>query len=143
MLTALGRRRSLRDPIGAAFGEEFTPTQVHALLWLRIDGALTMGEVARRGGVTEKTITGVVDRLETAGLLERRRDADDRRVVRVRLTRKGQSTAARLFDHVTARIALLLGLLDAGERRDLFRILGTLLERLGEGADDPARREPA
>jgi len=38
------------------------------------------------------TISGIVDRLETGGYLQRRRSTDDRRVVHLRLTEKGKRT---------------------------------------------------
>ena len=74
-LIVLARRRSLRDPVAAscdALG--LTAPQIHALLWLGHDGPLTMGELARRISVTEKTVTGIVDRLERDGFLHRERD---------------------------------------------------------------------
>ena len=89
LLMDLGRHRSLRDPVGALCEDmQLTPPQAHTLMWLGEDGALTMGVLARRAGITEKTITGVVDRLEASGLLERVRSEEDRRSVSVRLTEK-------------------------------------------------------
>lgn len=131
LLIALGRRRPLRDPISTTMEEmELTPPQLHALLWLGHDGPLTMGDLARRSGITEKTITGVVDRLERLGLAERVRGEADRRVVRARLTRKGGSTYRRLDVLMRQKLRQLLGRLDAADRRDLFRIIGNLLSSL-------------
>ena len=90
VLAAFGRRRSLRDPIAAAAEElELTPAQIHTLLWLKIDGPLTMGEIARRVS-SEKTVTGIVDRLEKRKLVHRDRGERDRRVIRCRLTKTGR-----------------------------------------------------
>lgn len=131
LLLALGRRRPLRDPISTTMEEmELTPPQLHALLWLGSDGPLTMGDLARRGGITEKTITGVVDRLERLGLAERVRGSADRRVVRARLTRKGGNTYRRLDDQMKEKLRRILARLDAADRRDLFRILGNLFASL-------------
>lgn len=131
LLIALGRRRPLRDPIATTMDEMgLTPPQLHALLWLGHDGPLTMGDLARRSGITEKTITGVVDRLERLGLAERVRGETDRRVVRARLTRKGGSTYRRIDDLMRQKLQRLLGRLDAADRRDLFRIIGNLLASL-------------
>jgi DNA-binding MarR family transcriptional regulator len=131
LVMAIGRRRPLRDPIAAALEElDLTPPQLHALLWLGNDGPLTMGELARRVGITEKTITGVVDRLERAGLAERTRDDADRRVVRARLTRKGAATHRKLDAQMLERMRRILGRLEAADRRDLFRILNNLMTSL-------------
>ncbi|MCE9670667.1 MarR family transcriptional regulator [Myxococcus stipitatus] len=131
LLLALGRRRSLRDPIASTCEQlQFTPPQVHALLWLGQDGSLTMGELARRLGVTEKTVTGVVDRLEREGHLLRERSASDRRVVRCRLTTEGLQTFQRLERFVNQGMFQVMGILDASDRKALFRILEKLLRRI-------------
>jgi DNA-binding MarR family transcriptional regulator len=136
---ALARRRSLRDPIAASCADlDLSPPQIHALLWLGHDGPLTMGELAQRVGVTEKTITGVADRLAQADLVARERDARDRRVVRARLTARGEGVHRHLDQHLHARLAQMLGVLDPPDRRALFRILEKLFRRLEEGA--PAGR---
>jgi DNA-binding MarR family transcriptional regulator len=144
LLYALGRRRSLRDPIASTCEElQFTPPQVHALLWLGHDGMLTMGELARRLGVTEKTVTGVVDRLEREGHIQRERITLDRRVVRCRLTEQGQKTWQLLDRCVNEAMVQMLGLLDGGDRKALFRILEKLVRRLESAAADapPSSRE--
>ncbi len=131
LLLALGRRRSLRDPIASMCEQlQFTPPQVHAILWLGRDGALTMGDLARRLGVTEKTVTGVVDRLERQGHLTRERSSTDRRVVHCRLTEDGQATWHRLERLVSQGMRQFLGILDAGDRKALFSILEKLLQRI-------------
>jgi DNA-binding MarR family transcriptional regulator len=128
---ALARRRSLRDPIAASCADlDLSPPQIHALLWLGHDGPLTMGELARRVRVTEKTATGLVDRLEREGHIARERDEEDRRVVRVRLTRAGAALHRRIDRDVHRAVAQLLALLDPADRTALVRILGTLLERI-------------
>jgi DNA-binding MarR family transcriptional regulator len=92
------------------------------------EGPLTMGELARRVAVTEKTTTGLVDRLERDGLVLRLRDGSDRRVVRVKLTAHGARLARRLDAEVLEKLTRLMGRLDAGDRRDLFRIIDKLTE---------------
>ena len=139
-LVELARHRSLRDPLSAACEETgLTPPQIHTLLWLGRDGALTMGDLARRVAVTEKTATGLVDRLERDGLALRTRDAADRRVVHVRLTARGAAQHRRIEAGVLDGMARFLGLLDAGDRRALFRIVDRLIARLGAERTDSAR----
>jgi DNA-binding MarR family transcriptional regulator len=138
LMSALGRRRSLRDPIASTCEKlQFTPPQVHALLWLGQDGMLTMGELARRLGVTEKTVTGIVDRLERAGHVLRERITLDRRVVRCRLTEQGQKTYQLLDRLVHEAMSQMLGLLDGSDRKALFRILEKLVRRSESSSADP------
>jgi DNA-binding MarR family transcriptional regulator len=143
LLYALGRRRSLRDPIASTCEEfQLTPSQVHVLLWLGKDGTLAMGELARRLGVTEKTITGLVDRLERAGYLQRERIAPDRRVVRCRLTPEGQKMYEKLDQSLLEGMVQMLGMLDGTDRKALFRVVEKLVHRMEPPAEAPLSPVP-
>jgi DNA-binding MarR family transcriptional regulator len=133
LMKVVGRKSSLRDPLAQAVeAMEFTPPQVHALMWLGADGPLTMGEVAQRVGVTEKTITGIIDRLEARGYVQRERDQADRRVVRVRLTEQGASTSRQLDEQIHGRVAAFLSILPPQDAAALLRIMERVAERAGE-----------
>jgi DNA-binding MarR family transcriptional regulator len=139
-ILALARLRPLRDPVAATCEHlALTPPQIHALLWLGEDGPLTMGELARRVAVTEKTVTGIVDRLERDGHLARERDPSDRRVVRTRLTAQGEDAYRRIDGEIHASVQRLLALLDPSDRRALLRIVDRIIERLGVVDAAPAR----
>lgn len=135
VLAAFGRRRSLRDPMAAACDElDLTAPQIHALMWLRLDGPLTMGEIARRIHSSDKTITGIVDRLVRRNLVQRDRDGEDRRVIHCRLTRAGARVADKLDEAMTHAMELFLSMLDASERHQLVRILENLAQRMERAA---------
>ncbi len=73
-------------------------TDLNCLNILSFSGHLTAGELARATGLTTASITGVVDRLEQAGLVRRERDARDRRRVVIHLeTEKALGTIAPVF----------------------------------------------
>jgi DNA-binding MarR family transcriptional regulator len=98
---------------------------------VRQDGQ-TLAALSRRMLVTAGNLTGLVDRAERDGVVERRADPRDRRLSRVYLTDKGRELIDGLLpvhaDHVTE----LLSGLEAGERRELRRLLGKLRDTLGE-----------
>src|SRR6266513_4273631 len=56
-------------------------SDLECLDFLNLEGRVTAGRLAEVTGLTTGAITGVVDRLEKAGLVRRERDADDRRKV--------------------------------------------------------------
>lgn len=133
IILAIGRQRCIRDPISSAMETmRFTHSQAHVLMWLGFDGPLTMGEVARRGGITGKTLTGLVDRMARAGLLQRERSEEDRRVVHVRLTRKGMTMFIRMRKYMFGQMQELLAILDDKDRQDLFRILVKIHNRVSK-----------
>lgn len=138
ILIDLGRLRSLRDPLATMCEElELSPAQLHCIVWLGTEMTLTMGDLARRLGVTEKTMTGVVDRLETSLHLKRERDQPDRRVVRVRLTDAGREIYEKIDSEVQGKLRYLLNVLDAEDRRSISRVLERLRDRLMAQAQRP------
>ena len=92
-------------------------------------GPLPLGELAEKLLVTGGNITYVMDRLEEQGLVVRERSAQDRRVVRARLTDVGEGLVAEFFPRHATAIADLAGELDPDEQEALRR----LLKRLGKG----------
>lgn len=68
-------------------------------------------------------ITRLVDRLEQAGLVERRRDPDDRRIVRVQITPTGLELLSRLDEPVLELHKRQLGHLRRAELEELNRLL--------------------
>lgn len=130
-LVQLSRRRPIRDPIASAVQDlDLTPAQLHIILWLGNDGPLTMGELARAVVVTEKTITGVVDRLERDLLVQRERDPADRRVVHVRLAPRGAALYRRIDEGIASKLARFLALLETEDRKHLVRMVETLTAKL-------------
>ena len=82
--------------------------------------------------VTSGAMTGRIDRLQQSGLVERERDPEDRRAVRVRLTEKGLALIdAVITEHVANETAVLEGL-TRKEQRTLADLLGKLLATLPE-----------
>ena len=67
-----------------------TPPQWGVLVALWEQDGLSLSELAKRSFFDGPTMTGIVDRLEKAGLVVRRRDSTDRRVISVYLTDEGR-----------------------------------------------------
>lgn len=94
-----GLRRFLHWSAQEAESAGLTPAQHQLLLAIRGHGdsrGPTIGEVAAYLFLRHHSAVGLVDRAEGAGLVERIEDQDDRRVVRLRLTEKGQGILVRL-----------------------------------------------
>jgi len=144
VLLDIGRHqgRGLRDPLSQSMEAEFTPAQIHSLVWLGFDGPLTMGDLARRCCITEKTITGIVDRMERLGLFQRARDQADRRVVRVQLLRKGEAAFQKLRENMIRRLERMLAMLEPDDRRGLLKIFEKLRDRLAAGDEGVRGRHP-
>ena len=111
----------------AALGERgLTPNDSRALYTLDRGEGRAIGALARRWNCDPSTATWVVDRLERAGLAERRPSADDRRVKLVALTAKGEATVKELSS-IFFEPPPALDSLDRDELDALKAILGKLV----------------
>ena len=102
-----------------------SPPLILVLRLLETDAGLTMVELARRLGTSIPTMQGRMDRLETMGLITRRRSATDRRKVQTELTRPGRAMLRRV---PLAGAGRILDALENGEvtTRRLRRLAGEL-----------------
>ncbi|MEP3113596.1 MarR family transcriptional regulator [Nisaea sp.] len=91
---------------------DVTPPQYAVLKVLFEGDGLSAREIADRLAIDGATITGIIDRLEKAELLERRADPLDRRVYRLVLTERAKSLAGSLdaaMDQLNEESRALLG----------------------------------
>lgn len=89
-----------------------TPTQYAVLSVLAEEDGRTQSEVGDRLSLDSATMTGLVDRLEKQGLVERRADNSDRRAQRVWLTpagRAGFPAMLRAMQDLNGEVDALLG----------------------------------
>lgn len=82
---------------------------------------LTMGQLAESLACDQSNVTGIVDRLERAGLVERVIDSDDRRVKRLVLSSQGKAIRQKLDGALGAEPALAeLAMTELRQLRDLL-----------------------
>jgi len=93
---------------------------------------LPVREVALGAGVAAPTVTRMLDGLERDGLVARERCADDRRVVRVRLTEAGAARMAAKREHVRHWRRELFASLPPAERRRAAAVLRHLSTAMDE-----------
>jgi len=112
-----------------AWGEPFglSAVQCHLLHLIEPNEPLPMSRLAETLQCDASNVTGLVDRLEQRGIVERRPSSADRRVKVVQLTPTGSRLRAQLLRRMTAR-PLPLSRLGAREHRALVKILERLLE---------------
>ena len=116
-----------------------TYPQYLVLLVLWQNGERTMGEIATRLALPPGGVTPIVERLETAGLVVRRRDDDDRRVVHVMLTENG--TNLQEGGREAQRHVKCATMMEDEELADLRGVLHRLIEQLSSGKTAELERE--
>ena len=65
-----------------------TPTQGMLIGILGRSGKMKVSEISRKMGLNNSTVSGIIDRLERQGIVERVRSEEDKRVVYIKLSRK-------------------------------------------------------
>ncbi|MBT2408447.1 MULTISPECIES: MarR family winged helix-turn-helix transcriptional regulator [unclassified Streptomyces] len=97
-------------------------TLIQARLLTVLERPLSMRALAALLGCDASNVTGIVDRLESRGLLRREADPADRRIKTVVLTPDGEATVLRVRAEITTALPHL-GQLDDSERRTLQDLL--------------------
>jgi MarR family 2-MHQ and catechol resistance regulon transcriptional repressor len=112
--------------------ENLTMSQFGVLETLYHLGPLCQGTISAKLLSSTGNITLVLDNLEKRGLVERKREASDRRMVKISLTDKGSALIAKIFPRQAAAIASQFDMLSPEEQAEL----GRLCKILGKGQSE-------
>jgi DNA-binding MarR family transcriptional regulator len=113
-----------------------TPSQYNVLRILRGEGKpLPCLEIADRLITAVPGITGLLDRLEAAGLIARERSREDRRVVFAGITASGRDRLDRLDEPLAKHNKRLVGHLTRAELTELIRLLEKARASVSEGQE--------
>ncbi len=107
-------------------GVSYAGFRVMFALW--VVGESEPRQLAQLAAVTRSSVSSVLNTLEDAGLVQRRRESADRRVVTVDLTRQGLETVLDTFESHHARERTWTSELSAAERRSLATLLRKMVE---------------
>lgn len=109
--------------------QDLTFGQLRLLFRLSHTGPTPMSQVAAWLGVSMATATGIVERVERRGLVDRRHRDDDRRVVECRVTEQGEQLVAEIDGLRLDATRKVLAVLDDAERAEFDRLLRLIIER--------------
>ncbi|MDY7039952.1 MAG: MarR family transcriptional regulator [Chloroflexota bacterium] len=99
-------------------------------IW-RHGGECPIGQLADATMQCSATMTGIIDRLTERGLVERRRDANDRRQVLVRLTERGLEALRQVQETRRQHVRQAMERIDEADRREMLRLLRLYEEATG------------
>jgi DNA-binding MarR family transcriptional regulator len=123
LILAGGLRLPLFHPDVLALDRQLPRSEMLALLLLQRHGERTMSELAEVLGVPLSTASGIGERLARRGLVQRQRRPEDRRVVVVRLTRKGETAAGKLREQIDGLMRRVEGALTEEEQAQLLALM--------------------
>ncbi|MFG3255664.1 MarR family winged helix-turn-helix transcriptional regulator [Streptomyces sp. NPDC048172] len=125
---ALVRLTHLVDHVFADVCREadLTPQQAQ-LLCMLIDGPVGMTELSRLLHLEKSSLTGLVDRVQRRGLVDRVRDGNDRRACRIELTEAGERIGQESHRAMGERLDALLHDFDGRDRDRLTSSVSRIL----------------
>ena len=113
-----------------------TATQLNVVKLLDEIGHLSLSELGKRIAAQNSTVTGIVDRMEEAGLVKREQSPEDRRVWRIRLSDKGKQIAKKIevapWDLLRQGIASL----DRKEQETLVALLRKVADKVQKNVQE-------
>ncbi|MEO3938903.1 MarR family transcriptional regulator [Dermatophilaceae bacterium Soc4.6] len=116
----------------SAVEDQVTFVQFRMLVVIASRGPLNLGEVARHLGVHPSNATRMVDKLVTAGLVERTDDLADRRYLTLTVTPTGHDIVTKVMNHRRQAISTVMDAMPASRRRTLASVLASFAEAAGE-----------
>jgi len=106
---------------------DLSPVQCHVLHLIEPGRPLPMGRLAETLSCDASNVTGLVDRLESRGLVRRQHSPEDRRVKVLQLTATGTRLRAQLLRQMTGG-SRPLSRLSAAQQQTLVKILEALVD---------------
>ncbi|MFF5994417.1 MarR family transcriptional regulator [Lysinibacillus sp. KU-BSD001] len=103
-----------------------TPPQFVALQWLHEFGDMTIGDLSNKMYLAFSTTTDLVDRMEKSELVQRVRDEQDRRVVRIHLLPEGERIIEEVIEKRQNYLRELLENFEVAEAQELLQLLQKL-----------------
>lgn len=127
--------RALRRDLLCASADDIarsglTGPQVSVMAHLVMNGPATVTELGRELGTGHSTVSGIVDRLQARGLVQRVQDDADRRYTRISVTEKVDRYVAEMEIGAFGRLATALGNATSEQRRTISDGLALLRQLL-------------
>jgi MarR family transcriptional regulator, organic hydroperoxide resistance regulator len=114
-----------------------TINQVKALFFIANEGSVNFRKLAQAMKVTPSNVTGIIDRLVDQGLVTRTENPDDRRMLMLELTAKGDALIAKLRERRMSQMSLILDRMSTAELVNIAQTFVLLNKAIGDFEETP------
>jgi MarR family transcriptional regulator, organic hydroperoxide resistance regulator len=108
-----------------------TMTQVKSLFFIANEGGVNFRKLAQALKVTPSNVTGIIDRLVEQGMVTRTENPEDRRMLMLQLTGKGEALIAKLRERRMSQMSLILNQMSMEELAMIARTFVLLYKAMG------------
>jgi DNA-binding MarR family transcriptional regulator len=116
---------------------DYTVPQTMIIYNLAHHGIMKISELSEKMGLTNSTVSGIVDRLEDQGVVIRQRSTKDRRVVYVELTPEHRKKHQDMYNNLDKYFADILSDIPPSEMQSITKSLNILKNALASKLDNP------
>ena len=109
---------------------QLTVLQFQALIFIKKNKDVLMGDIAGHFKISLPTATVLSDKLVNSGLVKRERSENDRRIVNVSLTQKGEKMLKTAMKQRHQKVNKMLSLLSMEDRKQILNILKNLISNI-------------
>ncbi|MBQ0141099.1 MAG: MarR family transcriptional regulator [Kurthia sp.] len=109
-----------------------TPPQFIALQWLDELGDMTIGDLSNKMYLAFSTTTDLIDRMEKNQLVQRVRDMQDRRVVRIHLLTEGEKIIKEVIEKRQKYLGNIVSDFQSSEIEELSALLHKMYVRMND-----------
>lgn len=123
-------REFIKNQINDLYKGKVTLPQFLILEFLHREGEAKMTLLARFMDVSTAAMTGIVERLVRGGYAARVYDRRDRRIIKVKLTQKGNELVGKIGEQRRNLVIKIFGKISEADRQDYLRILMQIKDTL-------------
>lgn len=128
----------IKENVKEEFAEmNLTGSQGMVVGTLAHNGEMKISDISKKMGLSNSTVSGIIDRLEKQGFVERVRSEEDRRIVLVRITPEFKKKSKKHFTAINKKIDIIM---NEASREDIDKIIDGL-NILKELIDKNAKKE--
>ncbi len=120
-------------------GPDSHPGQAFCLRMLGANDGVTQRDLAEAMHLSRPAVTTMLQRMQKAGLIDRRPDETDRRLTRVYLTDDGRALESQMRATFATYISTAFDSMSADDRKDLERLLGIVAENTARALKQPEK----
>ncbi len=131
-MVALVRTFGLHHPERTPCGQPVAVSEAHALMEMAREEPLSQGGLSLQLGLEKSTVSRLVSNLERRGWIFRKRDAEDGRVLLLRLTERGRRISQTIAAAREEKFSRMLDRIPSEERENVLRALDVLVGALVE-----------
>jgi DNA-binding MarR family transcriptional regulator len=122
------RRKIIESEKNKIMKDDLTFSQFETLWFIGPGGKKTMESIAKHFNIKPPSVTSIVDKMKSKGIIKKVRDKKDKRIYYVSLTSKAEKHFSEMKKHKEKIIKIIVSKLSEKDKEDLKRIISIIVK---------------